>query len=294
MSNRAKFLSGLLLVLAITSTGQAFCESRGLIWEVKKGDATSYLMGSIHFGDSSFYPLSQNILNAFQASAVLYVEVDEQAISKEKQQAIVMKYAVYPEGESLQDHLSSASLKLFETSLAEFGVPLKAVEKQKPGFLTVMLAALQAQKLGYRAEMGVDYYFLDKARGKKEIRQIETFEQQMQLLSQLPSDEASLKDSFADMADYKAVWDSMTDAWKSGDSEHLYQELIAKSLKEYPGLAELFEKLFFKRNVNMAATAESCIDKKEVCFIVVGAGHLVGKRSVVDLLENKGYRVSQK
>ncbi len=297
---RPRLLVSISCLALLLASNFLAAENRGLLWEVsRKGEAnpeavTSYLMGSIHFGKDSFYPLSKNTLDAYAASSILYIEVDEEQITPQALQALFLKYALYPEGESLRDHVSAETLGLLENLLAEFGVPLTAIENQKPMFISVMLAALQAQKLGYRPEKGIDKYFQKKATSQKTIRQIETFEDQMKLLAQLPIDDASLKDEFADMADYATMWDTMVKAWKTGDGDAMYQEVIAKPLKEYPRLKPLFEQLFFSRNIKMAQTAESCIQQKKRCFIVVGAGHLVGSRSVVDVLRNKGYSVKQK
>jgi uncharacterized protein YbaP (TraB family) len=43
----------------------------------------------------------------------------------------------------------------------------------------------------------------------------------------------------------------------------------------------------------MADAADHCLKNNERCFIVVGAGHLVGKDGVVRLLQARGFKVEQ-
>ena len=113
----------------------------------------------------------------------------------------------------------------------------------------------------------------------------------MRLLAELPSDEETLMDAFGDMADYEEMWELMDKAWKTGDADLVYQTAIVDALKEYPELAPMFEKLFFVRNVGMADAVEGCLLREERCFVLVGGGHLPGKRGIVELLEERGYHL---
>jgi uncharacterized protein YbaP (TraB family) len=82
--------------------------------------------------------------------------------------------------------------------------------------------------------------------------------------------------------------------WKAGDAEELEQLLITKPLKERPELRGVFVKLFDERNAKMAAKIDALLRKpRQTQFVVVGAGHLIGDKGIVRLLEKKGYRVEQ-
>ena len=47
-----------------------------LLWKVSDSNSSVYILGSVHFADSSFYPLDSVIENAFDRSAELAVELD--------------------------------------------------------------------------------------------------------------------------------------------------------------------------------------------------------------------------
>lgn len=270
-----------------------WAENRGLIWRYEKDGQMSYLLGAVHFANADFYPLSKATMAAFDQSDVLLVEVDDQSIPVDQQQALLRQYGLYPNNETLSDHLKPETLELMDALLSEFNIPLANLQRYRPGMIAVTLAALQAEKMGYRADKGIDQYFLQKARHHKPIRQIENFAFQMELLSKLPGDDAILQESFRDMRDYKRMWKDMMAAWLVGDGETLYHIAIGQALQESPSLAPFFNVLFFDRHPRMVTSAEQCIRNKEICFVVVGSGHLVGDKGMVEELKRRGYRVTQ-
>jgi uncharacterized protein YbaP (TraB family) len=69
------------------------------------------------------------------------------------------------------------------------------------------------------------------------------------------------------------------------------EERLFMDLRADPGLRPFFEKLFFERNVGMARKVEGYLASGRDHLVVVGSGHLVGERSVVDLLRRAGYDV---
>lgn len=285
----SRLLMSCLLVFAASALK---AENIGLAWTYEKGGRSGTLLGSVHFADSSFYPLPPAIMAAYREAETLVVEIDDASISPEQQQALVAKYGFYPKGQTLRDHLDAKTLRELRPILHDFGLNLPQVEHLRPGMLAIQLTAMQAQKLGYTAEQGLDRYFLQKARYKKRIEQIETFEFQMALLAELPEDNALLRDSFANMSAYDEQWGATMAAWKQGDPQALYDATIGAALEEYPSLEPYFEVLFFDRHPKMVSVAEQCIVEDKGCFIVVGAGHLVGEKGLVKALQDAGYKLS--
>jgi uncharacterized protein YbaP (TraB family) len=71
------------------------------------------------------------------------------------------------------------------------------------------------------------------------------------------------------------------------------ESLLMKSVNEYPEIRPVFEKLFYRRNREMAAKIEKFLQAKDTAFIVVGAGHLIGRDGIIELLKAKGFAVEQ-
>ncbi|OZG70595.1 TraB/GumN family protein [Hahella sp. CCB-MM4] len=266
---------------------------KGLFWKAESSAGTAYLLGAIHFGDDDFYPLRSKIMSAYQDSPVLMVEMDDQAVPLEEQQKIMMETVTFPQGETLEQHVNSKTMSVIKKRLDEFGVPLQAVQHYRPGFVALMLASLQAIQLGYIPEKGIDFHFMRLARGNKPILQIESFRQQMEFISKLPEDDDAIRESFEQMDDYQKMWTEMEDAWIKGDADRMYRIAIADPLKEAPESAPVYDILFYQRNGPMADSVQQCVKEHKTCFVVVGAGHLVGARSVIEALEKKGFNVSQ-
>ena len=286
-------LLALSLLYSVLVIAEPKLDNIGLAWAYEKDGRSGTLLGSVHFADSSFYPLPGPIMEAYERSATLVVEVDDALVSPEQQQALMSQYGLYPKGETLLDHISIETLKSISPLLREFGLNLEQIKSYRPGMLAIQLTALQAQKLGYTANQGLDRYFMQKARYKKRIEQIETFASQMALLAELPEDDDLLRDSFSNMQRYDEQWRATMMAWKRGDSQGLYDATIGAALAEFPELDDYFEVLFFDRHPKMLEVAEQCVTEDKRCFIVVGAGHLVGERGLVKALRESGYELTQ-
>lgn len=296
MSQNMSMLVRVSLIFICLFAAVAQAENRGLAWELNSQDGSqrAYLVGAMHLANASFYPLNAKVLDGFKQSDVLLVELDETKVEPETQQRLLEQHAYYPEGEHYRDHMSQALFDQIDVMFASLGVEeaSEVFGRYKPGLLGVTLAALQAQVLGYSAQYGIDSYFLEKARFSKKIEELESFEFQIRLITELPSGEQSFSDALLNMADFESEWRGLEAAWKSGNANELYRLAIGDGLRDFPSLAEYYDLLFFQRNVRMAEHIEQCALKR-VCFMVVGAGHLVGPKGIVDLLEQKGFILKQ-
>jgi len=83
--------------------------------------------------------------------------------------------------------------------------------------------------------------------------------------------------------------ESIVQAWLKGDSGAL-EPLLLESMKEYP---ELYRKLIVGRNRRWVPQIEKILDQGGTAMVVVGAAHLLGKDSVVEMLKERGYKVEQ-
>ncbi|WP_020406182.1 TraB/GumN family protein [Hahella ganghwensis] len=285
---------GIVLLSLATTIWAAENSKKGLFWKAESSAGTAYLLGAIHLGNDSFYPLRADIMSAYEESPVLLVEMDDQAIPVQEQQKIMMETVAYPPGESLQQHVGAETMSAIQKRLDEFGVPLQAVQQFRPGFVAMMLASVQAMRLGYIPEKGIDFHFMGLARGKKPILQMETFRQQMEFMTAIPEDDEAIRETIEQMDDYAEMWEEMQAAWVTGDADRMYRVAIADPLEESPEAAPIYDVLFYQRNGPMADSVQQCVKEHKTCFVVVGAGHLVGDGSVVEALTEKGFSVRQK
>ena len=78
----------------------------------------------------------------------------------------------------------------------------------------------------------------------------------------------------------------LSDAYRNQQLEKLEEMTV----KEDMGIKNFTELLLYKRNENWAKKLEELMPEKSL-VIAVGAGHLPGKRGVINLLRKSGYKV---
>jgi len=268
-------------------------EDKALFWRVDSELATVYLLGSIHFADESFYPLREEIEQAFETSGALVVEIDaSSAESTADFQHLMQSEGSYSGDETLKDNLSKKTYQELQIYLKELGIPSALVEKQKPGMVMLTLAAVQAQMTGLNPEQGIDLHFLRKINHKK-ILALETMDEQIRIFLDIDDADLLLQDSFDSLEMVKEEMHSLISAWKQGDEKSLHKLLFEDVLTGNAAIDSFYERLYFKRNVKMTGSIKSYLKQKGRYFVVVGAGHLIGDKGIVQLLQNAGYRITR-
>ena len=283
-----------LLYLMSFPQEEAFSqEGKSFLWKVQSGASTVYMLGSIHFLKKENYPLSQKIESAFEKSDFLVVEANVQDQGKMNTQTIMEK-ALYPPNESIADHLSHETYDFLKGEASKLGLPLEVINKQRPWFLSIVLDAMELMKLGYDPSYGVDNYFLSKATGRKKILELESLDEQLHLLSNLSEkdQELLLTLSLKDLQNADEEANKLVQAWKTGDTSGM-EAVITKSIKEDPKLVPIYGKLIYERNRRMVSKIEDYLKGNGTYFVVVGAGHLIGEKGIVETLAKKGFRVEQ-
>src|SRR5262249_7168146 len=154
---------------------------------------------------------------------------------------------------------------------------------------TVMASMLPMQSTGMSPELGIDQHFLNLAGKGMRVEQIESAEGQLRLLSDIPESqqEKYLAATIKSAASTQKLVKEFKTAWLTDDAGRL-DALVSGS---WEGAGELQKAMFADRNPHMADVAEQCLANNRRCFVVVGAGHLVGREGVIRLLEERGYKV---
>jgi uncharacterized protein YbaP (TraB family) len=146
------------------------------------------------------------------------------------------------------------------------------------------------QELGLKGDEGVETILRDgfTARGKP-IGELETNVEQLGFFDKLPeSAQRELLEGAIDQpANFSGEFGQMLAAWARGDVN-----AIARSFNRDLGASpDLKEALIERRNANWSRWIEQRMAQPGAIMIAVGAGHLAGKDSVIDMLRKSGYRV---
>ena len=285
---------GLIFLSLIIFVQDALSQSKkSFLWRVQSKTNAVYILGSIHYLKKEMYPLDEKIEKAFERSDILVVEANINDIKKGDIQKLIEK-AFYQGDDILEKHVLAETFELLKKELENLNLPLEIVNRQRPWFLALTLASLETLKLGFDPNYGIDKYFLSKAKEKKRVLELESFDYQINLFSQLSERDQELLLLYAlkDIHMLKQELDKLIEAWTSGDTKGV-ESTLTRSLSEDGRLAPIYEKLIYERNRKTVSRIEDFLQAKETYFVIVGAGHLVGNQGIIEILKEKGYLLEQ-
>ncbi|WP_161568379.1 TraB/GumN family protein [Anaerobacillus alkaliphilus] len=271
--------------------------SKGVFYEITYGENTVYLLGSIHIGLPNLYPLHEKVEAAYQNSEYLVVEINSNDIDPMEMMEVMFEIGVYQDGTTIQDHISPDLYEELLGTISELGLNEETVTIFKPWLLADMLESTLLENAGFSLELGIDQYFLSKAEiEKKEILSLETIHDQLNLYSMLlpESQEKALKATIEDQDNTIKQIEELMEMWKHGDI-HGLSKLRTIEEDESGDVVDYFYALTDKRDKEMTAKIEDFLKngQSETFFVVVGALHLVGENSIIDLLKQQGYEVTK-
>jgi hypothetical protein len=282
------FLCLFILTAQVTQASQ----TKHLLWEVTSPTNTVYIAGSVHLLKEGANPLSAVYEQAFSKTKKLVLEVDPALMNQPTTQQMTLAKALYPVGRSLKKSIPKKTFYLVNETAKTLGVNMEALNQYKPWFVAITLTTLQFQKLGFNPEYGVDVYFYKKAQQTgKQVVGFETPEFQINLFADMPSKTQNklLLQTLEDMNIMENEFTSLISAWENGDLTQL-EKILLESFNGYP---EIFENIIAKRNRNWEKRIKTILNGSEPCFIVVGAGHLLGKKGLINLLAKHCYSMKQ-
>ncbi|MCY3757235.1 MAG: TraB/GumN family protein [Acidobacteria bacterium] len=264
---------------------------RNCLWQVSSEKGTLFLVGTVHLLKPGTPIDSPAAEAAFEQAQAILLELDlDDAQSSASQQLFARKALL--QGETLKDKVSSETLALAMEKIQAMGLPFDRLRSLKPWALSLTLTLFKLQTLGFDPRHGVDRYYFDQGKqAGKEIGALETMEFQLDLFDGMSDrlQEEFLLQTLGDLDRLGDETEQLVQAWSGGEVEVL-DELMQKSFEEYPGL---YQRLVVERNKNWMLRIEPLLDRPGTTLVVVGALHLVGADSVVELLKKQGYTVKQ-
>jgi uncharacterized protein YbaP (TraB family) len=268
--------------------------TRGVVFHVKgKEGGEIWLAGSVHMLRASDYPLPAAYTEAYAAAKQVVFEIPPSDLQSAESMAIIQRSILYLDGSTLTDHLSPDGLKKLTSYTEKQGLPMAQLQALKPWMLAQMIVLQEFSKQGFKPELGLDAHFETKAtKDGKTIKGLETVAFQMGLFAGLPEDqqEEMLISTLDDLGDAKDFIDRLLGAWAEGDPEKV-SEVMNEAMEGDPALGKA---ILYDRNKNWISPIEEMMKSKTPTMIIVGAGHLCGKGSVIELLQKAGHQVDQK
>lgn len=263
-----------------------------------------WLLGSIHVGDDSFYPLPDYILSAFDSADTLAVEVDVVAYEKEVDYMDLFSKYVLPYGFTIKDYIDEKTYKQAKEILTENDMGFDALDQYSPALWMQFIQELTYTKMELDLTKGVDRHLIDRAYDQnKTVADIEDAEEHMdiylsfsdELIKLLLEDAIS---SYNMRVVYKGIIEDMMEAWKAGDEKELRAALTEGDTADLTEeqlelLDEYNKKLMTDRDKIMIDYVKTALDTDGEEFVCVGAAHVIGENGMVDQLVAQGYTVEK-
>lgn len=279
----------LVLLACVALTGAATAQNT--LWQVRSDTVTMYLLGSVHLLRRSDFPLDPALDAAYENSELLVLELDLNGADTIRAQTMINEIGRITDGD-LADWMGQDDYQRAHALAADLGVDLDRLRQLKPWLAAITVLQLQLARLGFSPDLGVDFYFADRAdKDGKTVRALETLEFQLAQFDGLDRQQQStfLLQSLEEAEDIPGEIDAMVEAWQSGDSAAL-----ARVLEDgFSGYPELYDRLVRQRNSNWLPQLLALLDGDKDALVVVGALHLVGSGSVIEMLEQRGFVARQ-
>ena len=279
-----------LIIISLLLPSISFGKS--ILWKSEHNGHTLYLMGSIHVLKQNNYPLAPAMEIAYRDSDVVAFEVDIAESESVATQQLFLQHGMFHNGQTLQDNISKKTFQNLQQYLTTIQLNPSLFNSMKPPLCAMTITIMEMQRLGFDAQYGLDRYFNRKARNEgKKTDALETIEFQVKLFfDQSPSQqELFLKQTLTEMKELKSIMQKMEIAWVTGNTIHL-SSLLLESFTNFP---EFYEQLLLQRNRNWIPKIKQLHAQNRSSLIIIGAAHLVGKGSVIELLTNQGYKLEQ-
>lgn len=286
------------LLLLIAGTG-AFAlgnaslaaETQHTLWSIKGKSNTVYLLGSVHFLNPA-ERLPDVMDDAYRDAERLVMEIDMDDLDPLAMQQTAIALGVLPEGKTLESELGADAYRKVAAAAQPLGLDPAMLNRFRPWLAAMTLVQLQLKKQGLDPNSGVEQRFTARAVADgKPITGLETIDQQLGMLANLSPEQQRefLLYSVEDAERAAQEVDALIGAWRKGDTRSL-AALLQEGFDRYP---KVYKPLTLDRNRRWIQDIEVLLKERDDYLIVVGALHLVGNDSVVDLLRAKGYAVRQ-
>lgn len=286
-------LSILIIIITLFSISMSNLEAKSFLWEVEVKGEKSYILGSIHMLKKSSFPLKRELEIGFENCNFLVVEADISTENMGEILRITMEKAGYNDGSKLKDHISPETFNLAKKRMEDLNMSIDYFENFKPWFLSMSITSMELMKLGFDPNIGVDKYFINKAKGKT-ILELEGIPFQIGIFDDFSDKENDmfLLSSLKEADSLGENVEAMVTAWQSGDVDQL-TKMVTENRSEEAELEEIFTILIDKRNLSMSEKIGKWLNEGGRYFFVVGAAHLVGEKGIISLLREKGFILKQ-
>jgi uncharacterized protein YbaP (TraB family) len=255
------------------------------LWRVTNARAPFYLLGSVHALQASDYQRLSVMEEAIRQSHQVFFEVDpkEHAVFAAK----LREAAWLPRGQQIRAKISPKTYAYLRKITVR---GMNEWQHFRPWAVAMLLSYPRMQGVSYI--YGVDHYVAERARKySKTTGGLETAEEHVRVFSDMQEIEGEvyLLQALVHAGQAAQQYRQDVAAWKVGDTKRLYA-MHVRRINEAP---TVWWRLLDRRNARWVPRIEAAIKSGKPTLVVAGALHFAGPRSVLALLQQRGYKIEQ-
>ena len=263
-------------------------------YKVCDEDSCIHIVGSYHLGDKRIRKVDQKLLDIFDSSDYLALEIkDEDTVS-------IASY-MYKDGTTIEDRLSPelyAKLKQFSEDHPKY--KLDAYKYYTLGFNSALLELIPFQEEYNTVTQGIDDLFHKRAVAQnKEVLAFETAEFQLNLLVGY-SDAFYAKQIEYFVDHYEEIYRmelDLLEAYLKADVDEMNMILDAEAESSTEPTQEEIDyanAMYTNRNNNMTAIIKTYLAENKNVFVVVGEAHVIADDGIItQLKETNNYKITR-
>ena len=294
-----KLLKILTLLLTLTIFAVA---NEGIknpfLWEVKKGEQTFHLFGTMHLGDPKLQTLPAALKVAIDKSDEVRTEIPMDASLQMRSVVLMMRN----DSRSLKEIIPKTLYQRTEKYIKQINPQMNLVpfDKMKIWALSTIASMLENQ-LKYPMLQAIDSEIYSYAQSKnKGVGGIETIEEQINAMDKFTLEEQimGLESTLDYLEQNSDFMEQMKSLYMQGNEKKMmaFIEGTMFKVEKYKKFEKKFmQVLLYDRNVRMAQRIETLLKENQTkrYLFAFGVMHFLGKKSVVEHLESKGYSISR-
>lgn len=288
-------VAGLLAVLLALLPGGVLAQSTApapALWRIRDADSMVYIFGSLHILPQSFKWRAPEIDDAIASSDVFVFEVPVDGEASARQKEFIVKNGLLPRGASLRKVLNRIEYETYSRVLLGAGLKPEHFARYRPWLAAVVVGLAYVHRRDISTLTGVDDEIIEHAQsGGKELRYLETVEDQMKLL--VMGDDVdqirALKRQLISLPRAAAHTEDLVQTWAQGDTER-FANMIER---DFAGHVEAQDLLISNRNRAWVPAVAELLASGKTAMVTVGAAHIGGPKGLISLLCAAGHDVER-
>lgn len=275
-----------IILLLFTSLFGYSQNQKSLLWEVSGNNLkqSSYLFGTSHMLCSDSFSIPEKVYKSLDLSEQIVLEIDmDEPNFMQRMQTLLMNPSMY----NIANELDKSDLNLInEFLMNNYGTDMSQIGIMKPFALMSMVSV---KSISCQDIINIEDEIMKLAKSKGyDIKGLEEVEDVISIFDEVPTKQQLgwIIKNIRGKDETNMLFQKLQSYYEDEDVLSIH-----KSINELPEYEFLSDKLINERNEKWINRIIELSNKKS-SFFAFGSAHLSGEKGVIQLLRDKGYKVT--